>query len=127
MIHRAESLGNNTEMTEGISGAMIGVIVEETPWWNTIFLLSYSAVIILNRESEVHVRYLVDNDFTSVVELAPVHSLAIKFNVRRRLHCKTELGFKIVKQICWQSNEWVTWVDESMFALPDIVLVPVSI
>ena len=78
MIHRAESLGNNTEMTEGISGAMIGVIVEETLWWNTIFLLSYSAVIILNRESEVHVRYLVDNDFTSVVELAPVHSLAIK-------------------------------------------------
>ena len=56
MIHRAESLGNNTEMTEGISGAMIGVIVEETLWWNTIFLLSYSAVIILNRESEVHVR-----------------------------------------------------------------------
>ena len=101
MIHRAESLGNNTEMTEGISGAMIGVIVEETLWWNTIFLLSYSAVIILNRESEVHVRYLVDNDFTSVVELAPVHSLAIKFNLRRRLHCNAELGFKIVKQICW--------------------------
>ena len=89
--------------------------------------MCYSAVIILNRESEVHVGYLVDKDITSVVEVAPVHSLAIKFNFRRRLHRNFELGFEIVKQICWQSNEGVTWVNKSVLAFPDIVLVPASI